>query len=458
MFAQGNFAGARDNYEAVANDFTNFPDVSDTIGAQALYQTLRACLALKDVAGASNALARILNIYPMSNLTDKSILLVGEGLADIGQPASARMLFLKFEELAPTNSLRPEVDLALARTYEQEGNWPDAIAIYDRWAERYTNDVRLLPQAEYARAWANFQAGRETNAFLLFTNFLAQFPTNALTPVAQWWVGDHFYRAGDFVNAEKNYQLLFQTWPASSLAYPARMMAGRAAMGRLGYSDAIQYFISLTSDTNCPPDLDAQALFAYGGALMHVESSDTNNPLANFGQAIQVFKAIGQTYAGTDQSWLVPLAWGEMGDCYLQLAGQPQGAHFYDDATNAYGQVIHSPAANIAARSQAQMGIGLVLEKRATQATGSDQTALLQQALQNYLDVLYGKNLRDSEAADPFWAKKAGLQAAGVAETLGEWPQAVNVYRRLETLLPSLRDMLEKKIGNAQEHIGAAQK
>ncbi|HUA37295.1 MAG TPA: tetratricopeptide repeat protein [Candidatus Sulfopaludibacter sp.] len=455
LFARGDFAAARDNYEAVANDFTNYSAVGKTIGAQALYQTLRACLELNDVTGASNALARILKIYPTSNVADNSVLLVGEGLSDLQQPASARALFEKFEELYPASSLRPEVELALARTYEQEGSWPEAIGLYDRWVKRYTDNVRLLPQVEYARAWANFQAGRETNAFLLFTNFLAQFPTNDLAPVAQWWVGDHFYRAGDFVNAEKNYQLLFQNWPASKLAYPARMMAGRAAMGRLGYSDAIQYFISLTSDTNCPPDLDAQALFAYGGALMHVESSDTNNPLANFGQAIQVFKAIGQSYP---QSYEAALAWGEMGDCYLQLAGQPQGTHFYSDATNAYAQVINSPLADAAARSQAQMGIGLVLEKLAAQAAGPDQTALLQQALQNYLDVLYGKNLRDGEPADSFWVKKAGLQAASVAEELSEWPQAVNIYRRLEELLFPLHDMLEKKIANAQEHIGADQK
>jgi TolA-binding protein len=454
LFAQGDFAGARENYEAVANDFTNFPDVSETIGAQALYQTLRACLALKDVAGASNALARILKIYPTSNLTDKSILLVGEGMADIGQPALARALFLKFEELSPTNSLRPELELALARTYEQENNWSPAIGIYDRWVEQYTNDTPLLPQVEYARAWANFQAGRETNALLLFTNLIAQFPSNGLSPVAQWWLGDHFYRAGDFVNAERNYKYVFQNWPNSSLAYPARMMAGRAAMGRFGYTDAIDYFTSLTSDTNCPPDLDAQALFAYGGALMQEESSDTNNPLANFEKAIQVFKVIGQTYPQSEQA---ALAWGEIGDCDLQLAGQPQGAHFYDDATNAYAQVINSPLADAAARSQAQMGIGLVLEKRAAQAGGQDQTALLQQALQNYLDVLYGKKLRDGEPADSFWVKKAGLQAASVAETLGEWPQAVSVYRRLEELLPPLHDLLEKKIENAQEHIAPDQ-
>lgn len=450
LFAQQDYAGARDNYEAVWQNFTNFPDVDKTFGAQALYQTLRACLELNDVAGASNALARILTIYPTSNLADNSVLLVGEGLSDLQQPAAARALFEKFEELFPASPLRPEAELALARTYEQQNNWPAAIGIYDRWMKQYTTNTSLLPQVEYARAWANFQAGDETNALRLFTNFIAQFPRNGLAPVAQWWVGDYFYRAGDFVNAEKNYQLLFQDWPVSSLAYPACMMAGRAALARQGYSDAIGYFTKLTSDTNCPPDLFVQALFAYGGALMQEPSPDTNNPLANFGQAIQVFKAIGQTYPQSEQA---ALAWGEIGDCYLQLAGQPQGAHFYDDATNAYAQVINSPQADAAARSQAQLGIGLVLEKRAAQAVGRDKTALLQQALQNYLDVLYGSNLRAGESADPFWVKKAGLQAASVAETLGKWPQAVNIYRRLEELLPPLRGLLEQKIASAQAHL-----
>ena len=209
--------------------------MNETLAPQALYQTVRACMELDDMAGTTNALAQILTVYPTNNLADNSVLLAGEELSDLQQPAAARALFEKFEELYPKSPLRPEVELALARTYEQESNWPAAIGIYDRWVERYTNDMPLLPQVEYARAWANFQAGDETNAFLLFTNFHRAISDQRLAPVAQWWVGDHFYRAGDFVNAEKNYQLLFQIGPTSSLAYPARMMAGRAAMGRQGY-------------------------------------------------------------------------------------------------------------------------------------------------------------------------------------------------------------------------------
>ena len=64
-------------------------------------------------------------------------------------------------------------------------------------------------------------------------------------------------------------------------------------------------------------------------------------------------------------------------------------------------------------RSQAQIGIGIALEKMAALAAGADQTALLQLALDNYLDVFDSrKNLRDGETADPFWVKKAGLRAA----------------------------------------------
>jgi TolA-binding protein len=442
LFAQKDFAGALGNYRVVIDGFANVPAVVRSLGDRALYQSLRANLELKDVAGASNVMARILKLSPAGDLADHSLLLVGEGLADSRQPAAARALFEKFQEQFSNSPLRPQVELAIARTYEQEQNWPAAIGKYSDWLNDFPTNT-LRPQAEYALALADFRAGNETNAFGRFTNFVARFPTNDLAPLAQWWVADHFFRAGDFVDAEKNYQLFFQNFPTNDLVYQARMMAGHAAMGRLGYTDAIRYFTSLTSDTNCPSDLVAQALFAYGSALMQGGATDTNSPLANFELATNVFSRICQLYPTNE---LGVLAWGEIGDCALQLAA-------YDPATNAYAQVIASPFANISARSQAQVGLGIALEKRAAQVEGGDQTALLQLALQNYLDVLYGKNLHDGEMPDSFWVKKAGLQAAGVAETLGEWAQAMAVYQRLEDLLPPLRVSLGKKIAAAQGHL-----
>ncbi len=120
LFAQQDYSGARENYEAVWQNFTNFPAVNKTLAPQALYQTVRACMELGDMTGTTNALARILTVYPTNNLADNTVLLAGEELSDMQQPASARALFEKFEELYPDSPLRPEVELALARTYEQE--------------------------------------------------------------------------------------------------------------------------------------------------------------------------------------------------------------------------------------------------------------------------------------------------------------------------------------------------
>ncbi len=450
LFKQEDFAGALDNYRAVIDGFTNFPAVVRSLGGRALYQSLRANLELKDVAGASNVMARILKLSPASDLADRSLLLVGEDLTDVSQSAAARALFEKFQEQFSNSRLRPEVELAIARTYEQDQNWPAAIGKYSGWLNDFPTN-RLWPQADYELALADFRAGNESNAFVRFTNFVAQFPTDKLAPLAQYWVADHYFRLGgtNYVDAERNYKMLYQNtnwqgWPLvyTNLAYQARLMAGHAAMGLPSYNDAIDHFKTLTSNTNCPPNLNVQALFAYGSALMLQDSPDTNKPLANFQLAMNVFSQICRLYPTNEPG---ALAWCEIGDCAMQLTN-------YDAATNAYAQVFNPPFANISARSRAQIGLGLALEKKAALAAGGDQTALLQAALDNYLDVLYKNNLRDGEQPDEFWTKKAGLQAAPLVEVLGV-SDLNTFYDRMEERLPQLKDWYEKKKAAAQGHL-----
>ena len=186
-------------------------------------------------------------------------------------------------------------------------------------------------------------------------------------------------------------------------------------------------------------------------------SSDTNNPLANFEQAIQVFKAIGQNLCGDRQSGWCRWPGARSATAICNSPGSRRARIFTTTRPTPTPRSSIRRWRTPPRAARRKWASDWYWKSALPQATGPDQTALLQQALQNYLDVLYGKNLRDGEAADPFWVKKAGLQAASVAETLGEWPQAVNVYRRLEELLPLLHDTLEKKIANAQEHVPAGQ-
>ena len=228
QFAQGDFAGALENYRAVLDSLKLFPEASATLGDHALYQGVRASVKLNDMTDATNMVTQLLKNFPTSELAQGGALLVAESQTDLTQPANARALLEKFEAAFANSLLRPQVELAVARTYEREQNWAAAITNYASWLENFpTNDLR--PQASYSLAWADFQAGNETNAFVQFTNFVAQFPANELAPLAQWWVADHFFRAGDYVAAERNYKYIFQNtdWQGSpldnrtNLFYPA---------------------------------------------------------------------------------------------------------------------------------------------------------------------------------------------------------------------------------------------
>jgi tetratricopeptide (TPR) repeat protein len=227
------------------------------------------------------------------------------------------------------------------------------------------------------------------------------------------------------------------------LIYPARMMAGRAAVARGDYDGAIDYFTKLTSNTNCPKELRMQATFAYGDALVSRNSTNDLN------DAIGVFKTIPQPPYGINRQTV--RAWGRIGDCFLQLAATNSGQ--YENATNYYQMLVVSPDADVAARSQAEVGLGIVAEKQAEQKNGAEQIALLEMALKCYAHVLFGNNLRDNEEPDLFWVENAGLKAGRIAETLQEWQQAINVYTQLGALLPSRRSMLENKILNAQKQM-----
>ena len=440
LYAQQNYDAALTNYVHVLTDFSTLPAVGKRLGNLTLSQITRVCIKLNDETGTTKALSQFLKNYPNDELAQGNALLAGQGLMDMGAPTNARAVFQDFGRQWPDSPLRPQAQIAIARTYELEQNWAGAIATYEDWLEAYpTNELR--PQAEYSKAWANSQAGLDGIAAKLFAQFVTDHATNSpLAPRAQWWLADHAFNTGDFVGAETNYERLYQEWPAApdDLAFKAKLMAGRAAMG-FNYTAASQFFTGLINDTNCPDDLRLQARFAYGAALMRMDSPETNNPSANLQMATNLFSQICRQYATNEAA---ARAWGEIGDCALLL-------NDFDAATNAYAQVFGNSnmAAGVSLRGSAQVGFGLALERKAALALGANQIALLQMAKDNYLDVFdtwSGQNLRAGETADPFWVKKAGLQALPLVEALGAG-NPTNFINTMESLFPQARDSLEKK-------------
>ena len=70
----------------------------------------------------------------------------------------------------------------------------------------------------------------------------------------------------------------------------------------------------------------------------------------------------------------------------------------------------------------------------------------MDQARENYLDAFetgYGKGLGEGESANAFWVKKAGLLALPLLASGSDYP--TNFFTRMESLLPVLKDTIEKK-------------
>jgi tetratricopeptide (TPR) repeat protein len=360
----------------------------------------------------------------------------------------ARQVFNDLLARSPNTPLLADVQYAIARTYDLEGNWPEALREYDHWVSQHTtNAPSLLPRVEYSRALVYGKAGMETNALALFTNFVATFPSNSLAPWAQNWVADFYFNQHDNQKAEGNYELLYQNFPnAGDLPYQARLMAGRAALARQGTADARQYFSDLITNISAPPNIVAEGYFALGDTIFQQwQSNPTNGTFLN-----EAITAISHLTNGAPTNGMAALAYGRLGDYYMQWADlQWETKHdpkVYADAVQMYQTVLSFPSINadVTTRSQAEVALGRIAEQQ-------DEP---DEALAHYSKVLYDM---DPEHFDPFWVEQAGKSAAHIYERQMQWDQAIKVYQRVLKAVPSLRAPLEKAITAAQTEADKAE-
>jgi tetratricopeptide (TPR) repeat protein len=452
-FQTGDMTNAIRNYQRVLTEYDSLRRVQSELAPQARYQMLQASRSARDLAAATEAMRGLVEDYPANPFTERSLLLFGQTIDELGEPARAREDFSKFIATFPDSALRPEVELAIVRTFERERQWPEAIARYDAWVSAYPTNQHLI-RAEFYRAIANFQAGRDTNALTLFTNFVQRFPTNPLAARAQDYVGDFYYncRPEQFALAEANYQRVDQNtnWKLpelTELRYRAKLKAGRSAFMRANYKDAIEYFQKMINDEACPDSLRAQASFAYGDAVTNEPST---NGVEKFRNALTIYEQIPRFHPADA---IVPRTWGRMAACYFQLGGEnPEN---YAKALVHYQRATNAPGVDASVRSQAAVGIGDVQRKQAeiAQRAGlqAEASTLLDSALSTYLNVVYGPYAGDTP--DPIWIKEAALNAAAIDELRNNWHRVLKLYLTMTEKIPSLQrnESVQKKIATAAQ-------
>jgi TolA-binding protein len=444
QFFLKDYAGAASNYSLVLAHYDKFPEVTNSLFDLALYQMAEADIHIGGEEGANGARAavdKILRWYPGSYFWDRGSLLLGEDLNRKTNYAKARELFLDVQASSPHSPFLPELEYAIARTHDYEGHWNEAISRYRQWETNHAGDS-LLPEVEFHLALACGKAGLTNEALSGFTNFIARYPTNhTLAPWALNWQADFYYYQNDFTSAERCYQELFQNYPdAGELAYQARLWAGRSALMRQGTAEAHDYFVTLVNLTNAPPALVERGWFALSETFFQqfIYGLTNENYL---GQAIS---AISKCTNGAATNAIAVEALGRLGDYDLAWADKNPGTNNYAIAKQIYETIVGFPASSVsvAARSQAEIGLGLVAERQHQP----------REALAHYLNVLDFS----PDRFDPYWVARAGESAARICEDQQHWDEAVKVYDRVLAAVPALRPVLEKKRAAAQARWDAA--
>ena len=432
------------NYIRLLREFGDLPDVKRTVFDNAYAQLVRANIELGDLAAAENFLAELRVNFPTGAETEEAIHNFGHALLDRGEVRKARGLFQEFLAQFAASALVPEVRFAEARTFGREGDFAAAVAKHDAWLQSHTNHY-LRAEVEFQKGVLLDKAGQTTTAFSVFTNFVANYPSNPLAPAAQMWVADYFLSQEQLQRAEQNYQRVFQNtnWSALRIASESRMMAARTAFRRQGYADARSYLTTLVNDPKCPPDLKPEAWFALGDIFMEEPITGSTNALHNFIQAAAVFERIATQFPTNE---IALLATAKKGDCYFQMASHTNYVESYTIASNAYATVLTSRA-NLSAkvRNQAEFGLARVLERMADGKPEKVRNALLKAALNHHLNIVYG-DADGVQKSDPFYMKLAGREAGRLSEELGEREAAIELYKRLSEAVPAAKALWQSRL------------
>jgi tol-pal system protein YbgF len=109
--------------------------------------------------------------------------------------------------------------------------------------------VSSTERSVYGQAFDALKAGSYSVAISGFQGFLKQYPSSALAPNAEYWLGEAHYVNRDFAAAQSAFQAVLDRWPSSSKAPDAmldlgntQLAQGETAKGRATLSQVASQF------------------------------------------------------------------------------------------------------------------------------------------------------------------------------------------------------------------------
>ena len=423
-------------YQSLLDTYPEDIQVRAQLLDQILYQILKAAILAENISAASMAAGELLHHFPTGPIAERSQLLLGQELMHVRKTSEARELFGSMLERFGHFATRPFVELSMARSLEMEGQWSEALKAYDQWLMDHPEDERR-DEAVYGKGWAEDRLGKADEAMDQFRLLIEAFPDSDLIPLAQRWIGDHYFNQGDHASALAAYGAVIK--PSGNMSphrARARLMMGRCCFHLKQYDAAVEHLAPLVRDADLIKqvlgnDFIAEVFLCQGDAQFEFARSKTPINTEVLRQANGAYTSV---YAVHRPNRWEPLAWGRRGDL-LYFEGED-----YAEAISAYEEALRYESLSIATRSQLMVSIGMVKERLSEGADEMRDQEMENQALNQYLQVVYQKNLKRGEVPDAFWLREAGVRAMGILERQDNWQQAQAFTDYLGKLLPAQQD------------------
>ena len=264
-------------------------------------------------------------------------------------------------------------------------------------------------RADYLAIWLeDATSGGESNVIALAKKFIQEHESSGLVASVRMKLGEMYYRAEDFANAETQFELLAEQNSAGPFSERALFFAGEAAMASMAGQSLDRGIVLFDRVVQLNGELKWAA---------RNEQAVIERKLGKPQDALVLYDEV--LNGGARPAEKREAICGK-GDIFFEMAAtDPQN---YQRAIEAYDKLATDRDAPAHWRNQALFKRGLCLEKKADRAA----------ALASFYTVL-DEGIRSDRPHEFFWFYKAGFNAGHLLEADAKWESAAAVYEKLAT-------------------------
>jgi outer membrane protein assembly factor BamD (BamD/ComL family) len=262
-------------------------------------------------------------------------------------------------------------------------------------------------RADYLTIWLeDATSGNDAKVIDLAKRFMQQHETSSLVASVRMKLGEMYYRAEDFANAETQFELLVEQNPKGPFTERALFFAGEAAMASMATQSTDRALVLFDRVVHLNGELKWAA---------RNEQAIIERKLGKPQDALVLYDEVLNGAARPSEK---REALCGKGDIFFELAANE--ARNYEAAIEAYDRLATDHEAPTYWRYQALFKKGLCLEKKADRAA----------ALATFYSVL-DEGTRSEKAREFFWFYKAGFNAGQLLEADAKWDSAAAIYEKL---------------------------